>query len=75
MAKVPYIIIGRKKVAMRCGVCEYGDDELTEKNRRCIRCLDGSKKAFVLAKKYRDAKQGEVEVDPDYVEENEHATL
>jgi hypothetical protein len=74
MAKVPYIVYRGQKLAMRCGVCGYGEDELTEKNRRCLRCLDGSKKSFVLDHKYAKAKQGELEINDDD-EWNEHAQI
>jgi len=69
---VPYVQYKGKKLALRCGVCAYGDDELTEKNRRCLRCIEGTKRSFVLDKKYRDAKQGELEIRD---EENEHAQI
>ena len=70
--RVSYILFRGKKLALRCGTCAYSDDELTEKNRRCLRCLEGTKKSFVLDKKYSDARQGELEMKD---EENEHAQI
>ena len=59
--KSQFITYNGTKIVLGCGCCAYGDDPLTERNRRCVGCLSGRKAGFILDKKYRDAKQDEHE--------------
>jgi hypothetical protein len=43
-------------LAFTCPQCEHGEDVLTEKNRRCLRCIEGTKPSFALLKAYRELK-------------------
>jgi hypothetical protein len=72
--KSQYIVYRGKKLALTCSVCVNADDPLTSEKSRCVQCLKNGRTKFQLDKKYRDAKQGEHELDTDE-EENEHATL
>lgn len=59
--KKQFIVYGKQKLALTCGVCAFGNDQIGSLLTRCGKCLSGTKRGFVIDKKYQGKETFETE--------------
>ena len=51
--KKSYVVHRGKKLALTCGVCSHGDEQITSLRSTCAQCITGNRK-FSLDSKYKN---------------------
>jgi len=62
--KKQYVKFGKQKLSLGCGTCAYGSEKLgSTLKSKCGQCLSGTKRGFVMDKKYKNAVVQEEEAE------------